>query len=227
MMIVGLLLALVGVERAYASTCNGGNDSSSSDSSSSDDDDDDDSSSSASEAKPACVDETDVHGYRKCKQFGDWGKTTRMPPLIFELGVAMRQFTSPLRARSGSLSHDSESFSYRVVNPTAETQALDTAAIASLRVGVALRHGFYVAGEFEGGALTDANTHAEMTSTGERGTPEIEQTRVTASSFLAVGGFRTRLGSLGLGVEAAGGFRILGYEYTSRYHACETTLKIY
>jgi hypothetical protein len=222
---IAVLLATISVERVDASTCNGSSDSSS-DSSSSDSSSDDSSSSSSSEATPACVDSTDVHGYRQCKRFGQWGKTTQMPPFIFEFGLAMRQFASPLRTRSGSISHDSESFSYRVVDPSPEA-SLESAALASLRVGMALRHGFYAAGEFEGGALTDPKTQAEMTSSGDRGTPEIEQTRVTMTSFLAVGGFRTRLGALGLGVEAAGGFRVLGYEYASKYHACETTLKLY
>jgi hypothetical protein len=66
-----------------------------------------------------------------------------------------------------------------------------------------------------------------MTTSGERGTPDIEQTSVSVMSALAVGGFGARFGRVGLGVEAAGGFRVLTYEYSSTYHACETTLTLF
>ena len=222
-----ILVVLLAAERAHAGECGSSSSDSSSDSSDDSSSDESSSSSSSEPAVPACVDTTDVHGFRNCTRFGTWGNTTSMPGFILELGTAVRQFAQPLRARSGSLSHDQESFSYRVVNPMAETDQLETAAVVSARVGVAIRHGFYVAGEAEFGAIAGAATHAEMTSEGDRGTPLIEQTSVTVTSALAVGGFRTRLGSLGVGVEAAGGFRLLSYNFSSQYHACETTMTLY
>lgn len=217
-------------ERADAGSCNGGssNDSSSDSSTDSSNDSSSDSSSSdSSTVSPVspCLGDSDVHGHSRCRKFGTWGKTTAMPAFIIEFGTAVRQFASPLTTKTGSIEHDSESFTYRVVNPNSEQAQLDTAALVSFRVGFALKYGFYAAAEVETGTLT-GSTRAEMTSAGERGMPDIRETSVNATSGFVVGGFRTRLGRLGFGVEAAGGFRVLSYTYTSNYHACESTTKI-
>jgi hypothetical protein len=217
--VLGLATLALGAAHdvATAESCSGG--SSDSGSSSSDSDGGGD-----SDSTPACVDTIDVHGHRQCTRFGRWGQATRRPGIVVELGTAVRQFASPLTERTGTIDHDGESFQYRVVSPT--RRALDTAVVAQMRVALALRHGFYAGLEFEAGALTDSSASAEMASTGESGRPNIEQTSVGVLGGQAVAGFRTRLGRASLGIEAAGGFRALTYNYESTYGDCETTTAV-
>lgn len=181
------------------------------------------SSSTSAPAVPACVDGTDVHGYRTCTKFGTWSNNLRVPAIIIELGTAVRQFPSPLGERTGTVTHGEESFAYRVVGPGTANVAMDTAVVGTLRVGVGLRHGFYVAADGEAGGLTASQGSSEMTSSGVRGTPDFRQTHVVVLSGLGVLGVRARLGNLQLGAEAAGGLRTLTYSYQSNYLACEQT----
>jgi len=236
-LVITLVAARVETATAGSSCGSGGSSGSHSSSDSSTDDSSSFDSSSTDDSSGAsplvaqvdlCRDRVDVAGYARCKKFGAWGANLRFPSLIIELGTAVRQFASPLGERAGTISHGDESFSYRVIGPSsgARKLPLDTAVVATLRVGVALRYGFYVAADAEVGALTDGTARAEMTSSGVRGTPAIEQTSVAVLSGLGVAGVRARLGSLNLGVEAAGGFRTLTYNYDSKYHACEETMSI-
>jgi hypothetical protein len=240
---IALGMVGAGVETAAAgSTCgssgDGGSSSdSSSDSSSSSSDSDsysyDDSSSSTSSTppRPACIETTDVHGHRECTKFGTWGKPYRAPGFHIELGTAVRRFANPLGERTGALQHGTDSFVYRVVGDGATAGgavALDTAMVVQLRLGMALRHGFYVAAEAEVGAVNNpsSSSTAEMLSTGELGTPDIKLRGVAIGSGVAIAGIRGRAGNTSFGVEAAGGYRALSYTYDSHYLACETTMSI-
>lgn len=164
----------------------------------------------------------DVHGYSTCKEFGKWS-TSVEKAVNLELGTAMRTFVSPLGERHGTLTHEEEAFSYRVVGPSDRP---DTAVVGQLRASVGWRYGLYAGAEGELGALTRNNVAAEMTSDGMRGTPDIRQTSVLAYGGLVVAGIGRRLGPVEVGVESAAGFRALAYQYSSAYLSCETTTSI-
>lgn len=197
-----MLVVLAGLvsREAVASPCGGGGDSSSSDDSwssfSSDDDD--------APSGPA----TPI----------DWSK---LPIAFVELGTSMFQLTSPLSARDGTVTHGTDSFTYRVVAPQQKDR--DTAIVGTLRVGAALKHGLYAAGELDIGGLAGGRVGAQMMSSTERGSPELQATGVGVAGFLGVVGAQKRFGRLDLGLEAAGGVRALIYRYESHYLACETT----
>jgi hypothetical protein len=223
-MIRALLLAsivLAGRPALAGSTCGGGDDGDSSSSSSSSSSD----SSSSAPSEPACVESSDVHGYRHCTQFGAWGRNARWPVLGVEVGTALRRFASPLGERTGTVTHGMESFQYRLIGPQARAE-LDTAVVGQLRLGVGLRHGLYLGVEGEAGGVTDGRSDAEMMTTGERGAPELAASHVLLFGGLAVVGARTRVGALDLGLEAAGGAHLVVYGYESHYLACETSTSI-
>jgi hypothetical protein len=163
-------------------------------------------------AEAACV---DANGYTvECEP----SKSTST--VVLEVGTAMRSFTSPLGTRNATVEHEHQSFAYRAIGPSASS---DTALVAQLRIAVGLRYGFYLGGEAEGGVLTARNAAAEMMSSGDHGTPAITPGSVSTFGGLAIAGFHHRLGPVDLGLEAAGGFRAVAYEFTSQYYACVTS----
>ncbi len=229
-------LSLVPAEAALAgSSCGGGGSDSGggggdsgggSSGGSSDDYSSSDSGGESASSEPACVDTTDIVGYRRCSRFGGWRGRLRTPILI-EMGLASRTFASPLREAGGSFSHDDESFTYRVVGRPPEGSpepAMDAATVFTMRLGLGLSRHVYLAGEAELGGLTRTTGHAEMTSTGMRGAPSITAGSgvvLGAAGVLGVGG---SLGPASLGVEVAGGVRSITYYYESRYLACTSYL---
>src|SRR5690606_25462117 len=107
-----------------------------------------------SSSTPACVDDTDVVGYRKCKRFGAWAAPTRLPHLFIELGSAMRRAPSQLGGQAGDAAHDGESFAFRTVaRPEGEAAGHDLAMGLSVRLGVGLSKLLYSAVELEIGGL--------------------------------------------------------------------------
>ena len=170
-----------------------------------------------------CIDDTDVHGFRKCTKFGTWGNSTRLPRIWVELGTSMRSFDTSLSDHSGSITHGSESFAYRVTMPAADPQR-DVAAMTTARFGFGINRHFYSGLEAEiGGIVAPAHARTEMTGTGNFGAPVVEQGRGLVVGFTGVGGYRasSKLGSLAL--EGAGGLRSVRYSFDSSYHNCETT----
>lgn len=150
-----------------------------------------------------------------------------MPMIIIELGTSTRTFSSTSGERNGTLSHDGEQFSYRVVGPREGERSSDVAVVSSLRIGIGLRHGIYVAGDLElGGLVSPVASRAEMTTPGARGTPTISQNSAILMSGLAVVGAARAAGRGSFGVEVAGGVRTLSYKYESHYGACEQTDRI-
>jgi hypothetical protein len=223
----GLLLASLGlVADAAASPC--GSDSSSDSDSSSSDSSSSDSDSSSSDydstpATPACIEHSDVVGYRECTPYGKWASRAKGAPVFVEIGMAHRQFRSPLSAETGTITHGAESFSYRMVGPRPEAKpAFETAAVVTARVGTGLGSGFFLAVEAELGGVLSPQATPEMTSEGVFGTPEVESTQVVALNGLGVFGFQHRLGPITLGGEAAAGVGSLHYQVHSSYHNCET-----
>lgn len=214
-----VVLAVLGLTAdAAASPCGSDSSDSSSDSSSPSDSDD-----SSTPAAPACVESSDVVGYRECTKFGAWSNRARGTPVFVEIGLAQRQFRSPLAAETGSITHGSESFSYRMVGPRPEARpAFETAAVMTARVGTGLGNGFFLAFDAELGGVLSPQATPEMTSEGVFGRPDVESTQVVALNGLGVLGFQHRLGPVTLGGEAAAGIGSLHYGIHSSYHFCET-----
>jgi hypothetical protein len=157
-----------------------------------------------------------------------WGKNLTRPALFAEVGMVVRRFENPMGVATGTVTHTDEDFSYRVIGPRGQgtPPGLDTAVAAVFRIGTGSRTGFYTAIDLEIGGVTDASAEAEMTSSGLRGTPELERTSVVVLGALAVVGVRGRSGNLDLAAEVAGGGHAITYNYHSKYHACETTTSV-
>lgn len=210
--VTALGLVAMGANVANASPC-GDSDSSSDFSSFSSSDD-----YTFSSAAPPCE--------GPCAEYSAW-RAKNMPSVSLDVGLATRSLASPLGAETGSVTHDMESFSYRVVGPATQPAApLENAVVAQVRLGGKLQHGFYLAGEMEVGALTSSGVAAEMTSSGELGTPTLTSSSTMLVGGVGVAGFGGRIGRLDLGLEVAGGGRLLAYTYESTYLACETTSTI-
>lgn len=183
------------------------------------------SSSSAASTSSGCSEDNDVVGYRQCTKFGAWSTNPRVPRIFVELGTNVRQFTSRLGSESGTVSHGTENFSYRMVMP--ESGAVDTAMTSVIRLGVALPHGLYAGVESElGGITAQRSGTVEMQSSGTFGTPELDAQTGMYIGTVGLAGLRgsTRRGSFAL--EAAGGMRTERYRFASTYHDCESTSAI-
>lgn len=214
---------------AYAGgSCGGGSDGGSSSSGDSDSGGDDGSYDGGSSSVPACIDDTDVHGYRRCTKFGAWGTNMRLPRLFLELGGGVRQFQSGLGGQHGNVAHEASQFAYRVVMPPSEASALDVAAMTTLRLGLGLRYGFYGGLELEvGGLASAAPVRTEMMSDpGTFGSPEIRQRGGLVVGAAGIGGVRASLGPASFAVEGAAGLRSVRYQFESEYHHCITTTTI-
>jgi hypothetical protein len=173
-----------------------------------------------------CIDDTDVHGFRRCTKFGAWATNMRIPKLFVEVGSAVRQFDSGLATQSGAIAHGAESFSYRVVMPTSEP-ARDVAMVSTLRLGFGVPRGFYSGLEFElGGLVAPASASAEMTTTGTFGSPEVRQSGGLVLGFTGIGGYRASGQRGSIAIEGAGGVRSVRYHFDSYYHNCESTTTI-
>jgi hypothetical protein len=173
-----------------------------------------------------CEDESDVVGYRRCKKYGDWGTNLRVPHVLIEGGVAVRQFGTLLGSQSGTVLHGAEQFSYRVAMPSSAT-SVDTAVLSTLRIGAGLSHNLYAAAEVDGGAIAQpAAATMEMADTGVFGSPDLSQRRGFVVDALAAVGFRGATHAGGLGVEFAGGLRTAWYNFHSSYHDCEQSTSV-
>jgi hypothetical protein len=174
----------------------------------------------------ACEDTSDVVGYRRCTKFGAWGTNLRMPHIIIEAGVIVRQFGSLLDSQVGTVAHGDESFVYRVVSRTGG-RPIDTAVLSTMRAGIGLSHGFYAAVEADlGGLAQPGAATTEMMSTGVFGTPALHQERGFVVDTLATAGVHGAIGAAGLGVELSGGLRSVSYSFQSDYHTCEQSTGI-
>jgi hypothetical protein len=212
--------------KTCGSDSDGGSSDSSSSSSSSSDSSSSESSSTTATLEPACVDDTDVVGFRKCKTFGTWARVMSWPRMFVELGTSVRQFGSGLGARSGSVAHGDERFAFRTVMAE-PIRAEDTAVMSVMRVGVGIGRGAYTAAELELGGLTSpAAATAEMMTSGAFGSPSLQQERGFAIGGLAVTGYRTTVGPTSIAVEGAAGVRTVQYHFASAYHDCAQTTSI-
>jgi hypothetical protein len=233
---VAILAVLAAAQPAYAkSSCGSDSDGGSSvrdhrsdSSSSSSDSSSSDSSTTVATAEvtPACVDDTDVVGFRKCKKFGTWARVMSWPRMVIELGTSVRQFGSGVGARSGTVAHGSERFAFHTIMTQPESVE-DTALMSVIRVGVGVRGRTYAAAELELGGLTSpAAATAEMTTSGSFGSPTVVQERGFAIGGVGVVGYRATLGKASLAVEGAAGVRSVQYHFASAYQDCAQTTSI-
>jgi hypothetical protein len=201
--VVVIAVSAFSPEHADASSCGSSSDDDSSSSSDWSNDDDDFSSTPSAPSVP-------------------W---SAKPPITIDIGFATRFLPGTLGTQTGSVTHESESFSYRATDgaATGEQQPLETAFVGQLRVGKPLG-AFYLAGELELGGLKGARVRAEMTSSGTLGSPDITPASVMVIGGVGVAGVGGRVTSfLDLGAEVAGGVRAFAYQFESSYLACETT----
>jgi hypothetical protein len=222
-----LLATLLLARDAYASRSCGsgtsGGSSSSSSSGSSDSSSSSSSSGSTATAAPACIDDTDVVGYKQCTKFGQrWGMHPRVPRFSVEMGTNIRQFAGT--SGTGSVWHGAENFAFRMVTPTSSEGA--TAIASTLRMGVGLPHGLYTGIEGEFGALTTAPGNFQMSDVGTFGTPEVTERSAMLFGGTAFLGTRISSGRLSLALEGAGGVRSVRYRATSTYHNCVDTATV-
>ncbi|HSS02352.1 MAG TPA: hypothetical protein VLM79_35075 [Kofleriaceae bacterium] len=171
-------------------------------------------------AAKRCEETSDVVGYRQCTRFGAWGMNPRIPHLVVEAGVVVRQFGTLLDGQINRYNHGAEAFAFRVLS-LSPGRAIDTAVLSTLRGSLGLSHGLYAAAEIDLGGLTHA-AHAttEMMSSGVLGTPDVRQDGGFVVDSLATVGFRGATHAGGLGVELAGGLRAVSYGFHSTYFDC-------
>ena len=173
-----------------------------------------------------CDDASDVIGFRRCTRFAAWSSDLRVPHIIIEGGGLVRRFPTLLDHQTGSVSHGSESFAYRVIQPSA-ARRLDTAAMSSLRARVGLPRGVYTGVEADlGGLVRAGGAGTEMMSTGAFGSPALQQERGLIVDGLGMVGVHGATGFGGLGVEMAGGVRAVSYSFHSSYHGCDQSTSI-
>jgi hypothetical protein len=169
---------------------------------------------------PACVDSTDVVGYRTCTKFGGWSTASQLPPLFLEVGLSVEQFTSLIDDRSGTVTHGGEAFAYRVVAPERAADR-DVASVVSLRGGIGFAGGLYAALEAGfGGLVAPARASTEMLSSGAFGSPVVAQSNGHLLEGVAAAGVQVPVGDLVLSAEVAGGARLVDYGFVSAYHDC-------
>jgi hypothetical protein len=228
---LAILAVLAAAQPAYAgehhcgSDSDGGSSSSSSSSSSSESSSSD--TSSTVVVTPACVDDTDVVGFRHCKKFGAWARVMSWPHIFVEFGTNVRQFGSGLGARSGTVSHGDEHFAFRTVMTEPASAGQDTAVLSVTRIGMGIGGGAYAAAELELGGLTSpAAATAEMMTSGAFGSPTVQQERGFAIGGLGVAGYSARLGFATLAVEGAAGVRSVQYHFASAYLDCAQSTSI-
>jgi len=174
----------------------------------------------------ACEDASDVIGYRRCTKFGAWAKNLKIPHIVIEGGVVVRQFGSLLDSQAGSVIHGNESFAYRVLAQP-QRRTLDTAVLSTLRAGVGLPHGFYTAVEVDlGGLAQPGRASTEMMTSGSFGSPDLQQQRGFVVDSVGTIGVHGATHAGGLGVELSGGLRAVSYSFHSSYHDCERTTSI-
>ncbi|HUQ06504.1 MAG TPA: hypothetical protein VM261_28570 [Kofleriaceae bacterium] len=216
---------------AIAWACGGGGDSggsSSGDSGSSSSSSDSGGSDSSSTAAPACVDTTDVHGYRECSGFGTW--RARRAAVAVELGMVSSFIDLSGVNASGTIEHsDGTSYSYKLVGEDFGMASGDLRAAN----GIALRtlvHGRHVYGGLESSFQFVSGEARTMATTDERAmlTPRL----VGVTNALGVVGARRFADQLfgplaphgvSAGAELAAGVHMTALEAESHKGVCVTT----
>ncbi|MBP8811077.1 MAG: hypothetical protein KBG48_05800 [Kofleriaceae bacterium] len=171
-------------------------------------------------AEPACVDASDVNGYRTCSKFGaDWAIPARLPAISVELASWGAQVALSDIDVGGAVSHTwGDDYNYRVVT---EDLAAPTAPAAGLKLRV-LGHRRSVYAGVEGGvaAVMLAPSQKAMPTTDGMTTLTTEVDALTTLG--AVLGIDHDVGRLSLGAELMLGAQALVMSTKSVRGACET-----
>ncbi len=181
-------------------------------------------SSSSSDSAAACFDTSDVHGYRSCAGFGAW--RARRVAVAIELAAVSSRLDLAGLVASGDISHsDGSNYTYRVVGEDLGGTA-DARGVA-LRTLLHGRHGYL--GIESAFAVVDGGERERMTTAeGAMLSPRVAGV-TTALGIVGTRRFADRLvgalapRSVSLGVELAGGVRMVAVEAESRKGACITT----
>jgi hypothetical protein len=225
--VVATLVGAAVMVPAVAWACGGGGDSGGGDSGSSGGGDSSSSSSdsgyssSSSESTPACVDTTDVHGYRECTDFGAW--RARRSAVAIEIGLVASAVDISGLTASGAIDHDGSMYTYRVVG-----EDLGGRVAAQ---GLALRtllHGRTWYGGFESSfARLSAEERVE---TMEPRTTLTTRALGSSTALVVVGNrlwldrtFDRAFSPVSLAAEVAGGVRLTSIEAESETGVCITT----
>jgi hypothetical protein len=205
---------------AHACGGGGGGDSSSgSSSSSSSDSGSYYSESSSTPAEPACVDASDVHGYRSCTDYGRWSLSSKLPAISFELQSWTAMVDLSDVDVSGSIQHDlGTAYSYRVV-------AEDVGGREALANGAKAR----ILGHDRRGLYAGVETGFAALPRRAQSTMSIDPTtNLNARASMVymggiVAGYEQHLGRVTLGGEVMGGGRGVAITAESHRGACDTT----
>jgi hypothetical protein len=167
-------------------------------------------------AEPACVDTTDIHGYRNCTGYGTWRATSAA--VAFELGFVSSMIDLSGIEAEGDIEHsDGTRYSYRVVD---DDLGGERAAAAGLSLRL-LFHGRRFYGGLESAfAVVGADEHHM-----EPMTRVVLEPRVTmATTNGAVFGAKVMSGSLPVSASAEmlGGVRTVSVTAESEHGACIT-----
>lgn len=214
---------------AIAHACGGGSDGGGSSSGSSGGGDSGGyySSDDSSTAVPACVDASDVHGYRTCSDYGaGWGQMAGLPAVSFELATWAAQVDLADVEVGGHISHSyGADYQYRVVGDDLGNEALAMGIKGRiLGHGKRLGGGTNLYGGVEsgiaalGGAGSTVQTR-EMADGTAMLTPRATMTFVAGGVL----GVEHGSGRLTLGGELMGGLRGVTVSAESQRGACITT----
>lgn len=171
-------------------------------------------------AEPACVDASDVNGYRSCSKFGaGWAIPTRLPAISVELATWGAQVALSDIDVGGAVSHTwGDDYNYRVVT---EDLAAPTAPAAGLKLRLlGHRRSFYAGVEGGVAAVMLAPSQKAMPTNDGMTTLTTEVEALT--TFGAVLGVDHDLGRLSLGAELMLGGQALVLTTKSVRAACET-----
>lgn len=171
-------------------------------------------------AEPACVDASDVTGYRSCSKFGaGWAIPERLPAISVELATWGAQVALSDIDVGGAVSHTwGDDYNYRVVT---EDLAAPTAPAAGLKLRLlGHRRSFYAGVEGGAAAVMLAPTQQAMATTDGMTTLTTEVDALT--TFGAVLGVDHDLGRVSLGAELMLGAQALVLTTKSVRGACET-----
>ena len=112
----------------------------------------------------SCVETSTILGYRRCSSFGDWAKTTLLPPAAIEGGAITRAIRLAPLSLSGSTELEGQKLRFMAERPNART--MNTIGVG-LRLTIDIGAGFYLGADGEIGAATASLPVRAMASDAE------------------------------------------------------------
>lgn len=112
----------------------------------------------------SCVEASTILGYRRCSSFGDWAKTTLLPPTAIEVGAISRAIRLAPLSLSGSTELEGQKLRFMAERPNART--MNTIGVG-VRLTMDIGAGFYLGADGEIGAATASLPVRAMASDAE------------------------------------------------------------